>query len=182
MNTNRDRMDDAIDQVATRMTRADDNDAALAARIVASLPERVTWFDWLSQSWAPRLALIAIVVTAGWLVTRRDTSSLVKPEDRVARVEPMAPVVAPASPVENPEPLEPLAPVEPNPMEPLEPLEPLEPVEPRDHEYSLPAITAVAALSLDSLSSERLPEDAPLTVAPLAIADLPLTAETISPR
>jgi len=44
------------------------------------------------------------------------------------------------------------------------------------------ALGAVAALTFDSLAPNALAEDAPLTLAPLAIADLPLMAETISPR
>jgi hypothetical protein len=51
-----------------------------------------------------------------------------------------------------------------------------------DHERSLPSIAVVAALQLGSLAPVNLPEDAPLTLVPLAIADLPLTAESISPR
>jgi hypothetical protein len=37
-------------------------------------------------------------------------------------------------------------------------------------------------LSIDSLVPARLPEDAPLTLRPLAIEDLPLAAEPISPE
>ena len=65
MNTNhRDRLDDAIDHVVTRMVRVDENDA-LASQIINALPERASWFGWLFHSWAPRLAMIAIVVVAG---------------------------------------------------------------------------------------------------------------------
>jgi len=46
-----------------------------------------------------------------------------------------------------------------------------------DHEFSLPAMAKVAALAVDTLPPASLPEDAPLTVAPLAIAGLPLTAD-----
>ena len=35
------------------------------ARNHRALPERVTWFGWLFHSWAPRLAMIAVVVAAG---------------------------------------------------------------------------------------------------------------------
>ena len=46
MNTNRDRLDEAIDHVAARLTRVEDR-RALAARIVDALPERSPWFGWL---------------------------------------------------------------------------------------------------------------------------------------
>jgi len=67
---------------------------------------------------------------------------------------------------------------------PLERLEPLEPVElPKaDFEHSLPSIAAVAALQLEVIAPATLPEDATLTLEPLALADLPLTADPISPR
>jgi len=60
-------------------------------------------------------------------------------------------------------------------------VEPLE-VSRVDHERSLPALGAVTALAFDSLTPVSLPEDAPLTLKPLEIADLPLTADGVSPR
>ncbi len=51
-----------------------------------------------------------------------------------------------------------------------------------DFERSLPALPAASALSLESLAPVSLTEDAPLTLVPLAIADLPLTAENYSQR
>ena len=51
-----------------------------------------------------------------------------------------------------------------------------------DFDRSLEAIDALGALSLASVAPSVLPEDAPLTLPPLAIEELPLTAETISPR
>jgi hypothetical protein len=171
MNTERNRLDEAIDRVAARLTHVDE-DPALASRIVAALPERVSWFGWLFHSWAPRLALIVLVVASGWLWNRGTTPVTTTPLPAVARIQPVAvptTVVATAERV-------------PNRTKPVEPLVPVEPLEPADFEHSLPAIEAVAALSLDFLSPVSLPEDVPLTVAPLAIADLPLTAETISPR
>ena len=46
-----------------------------------------------------------------------------------------------------------------------------------DHEFSLPAIAAAAAMAIDPLAPANLAEDAPLTVESLQIADLPLTTE-----
>jgi hypothetical protein len=72
------------------------------------------------------------------------------------------------------------------PLEPLEPLELLEPLESsessEDFDRSLPAIVAMEALTIDALAPANLTEEAPLTLTPLAIADLPLTAESNSPR
>jgi hypothetical protein len=174
MKTQRDQLDDAIDAVTARMTHVDD-DPALASRIVAALPERVSWFGWLFHSWAPRLALVAVVVASGWLWNRVATPAVVTPLPAVARIQPVrmpTTVVATAAPEPN----------RTKPLEPLELLEPVAPSKPLDHERSLPPIEAPAALALVSLASVSLPEDAPLTLAPLAIADLPLTAESISPR
>ena len=72
---------------------------------------------------------------------------------------------------------------EPNRTMPLEHLEPLERMEPAaDFEFSLAAIAAPAALGVGSLSPAELPAEDALVIAPLAIADLALSAETISPR
>ena len=51
-----------------------------------------------------------------------------------------------------------------------------------DFERSLVAIAPPAVLSLKSVSPSELPGQGALAVEPLAIADLPLTAEAISPR
>src|SRR5436190_5678542 len=173
----RDRLEDAIDQVSAQMTRVAENDA-FAARILASLPERSTWFGWLMHSWAPRLAMIAIVVTVGIVWGNR----------RPRPIPPVASPLASRATVSRPTVLvAAIRELEPNRTKPVEPLEPVEPVEPLelasvDHDRSLPSIAAVATLSIEPLAPVSLPEDTPLTVTPLAIAELPLTAETISPR
>ena len=155
------------------MIRVEDNDA-LATHIINALPERVTWFGWLFHSWAPRLAMIAIVVTAGLVWSNR-------------RSQPMAPAALPmasAPTVSTPTALVVAArEVVPNRTKPVEPLELLEPLEPArvDHERSLPPIAAVAALDIDSLIPTSLPEDAPLTLQPLVIADLPLASVSTPP-
>jgi hypothetical protein len=173
MNTNRDRLDESIDHVASRMTRVEQNDA-FASQIINALPERVTWFGWLTHSWAPRLAMIAVVIAAGILWSNRgshESSSGPSPiaGQPIAAFTPLVASVREAAP---------------NRTMPLERVERLEPMELSnvDFDRSLPAIVAMNALQLDSLAPVSLPEDAALTLLPLAIEDLPLTAETISPR
>ena len=63
MNTQREHLDDAIDAVAARMTRVEENDA-LATRILASLPDR-------SQCTGGRRGCHHAVLAIG--VTRRST-------------------------------------------------------------------------------------------------------------
>jgi hypothetical protein len=172
----RDHLDEAIDQVAARLTRVDENDA-LAAQIISALPERLSWFGWLSHSWAPRLAMIAIVVAAGivWGNRREVSTPIALP---LASTQPVTTPIALVASVRE------AAPNRTMPLERLERLEPLEPLQPArsDFDRSLPAIAAMSPLELESLAPVSLPEDAPLTLAPLTIADLPLAAETISPR
>ena len=175
MTTHRDHLDEAIDAVAARLTRVADNDA-LAARIVDALPERSIWHGWLWQSWAPRLAVIAVVVVAGvmWMNREHDVTPGAPP---LASVRPDAPVVEFVAAVRE------LEPNRTQPLEPLEPVEPLEPSVPRsDFERALPAIDTLSSLELDALAPARLAEDAPLTVAPLSLADLPLAPEPDSQR
>ena len=167
-----DRLDQAIDQVAQRLTRVEDN-AALAAQIINALPERVTWFGWLFHSWAPRLAVIAVVVVSGIVWgSRREAST--------PSASPLAssqPLIAPTALVAS------VREAEPNRTMPLERVESLEPLEPAraDFERSLAAIAPPAALSLKAVAPSQLPGQGALAVEPLVIADLPLTAENISP-
>ena len=107
----------------------------------------------------------------------RDGAQVVQP---LAFSQPLAsPVTFVATVSEFLEPLEPL--------EALDRLEPLDRVEPAgagpraDFEFSLPPIEAVASLELEAIAPASLAEDAPLTLQPLAIVDLP-TAEANSPR
>jgi hypothetical protein len=182
---NGDGLDRAIDRVAAQLTHVDD-DPGLASRIADSLPERQTWQGWLSHSWVPRLAALAVIVTASVLWSEREPDparSIAPPIASVERVGTHAGVMFAAT-------IEPLGtqPLEPVGTQRLEPVEPLEPVDPSDlrraadFDRSLPPIEAVAALELDSLMPAGLPEDAPLTVEPLATVDLPLSAEFIPPR
>lgn len=160
-----DHLDEAIDHVAQRLTHVDE-DAQFKARIIAALPERVTWFGWLTHSWAPRLAMMAIV--AGALTF----SSIALPRSAGRRhTTEVSPAVKPlASVVDSnwPElvaaiPREPLAPNRTVPLEPLEPMEPMEPVEPFD---GLPSLQVEGSLAVSSI----------------VIADLPLTVESFPQR
>jgi len=159
------KLDDAIDQVAKQLTHVDE-DAALAARIVAALPDRPTWFGWLIGSWTPRFAMIALIIATGVFLNRAPKSVASIPGTLIAGS--FAPVTFVAS--VNPEPPRTM------PLEHLERVKPLEPldVEKPDHQFSLPSLASVAALSMKSLSPDALPEEGALSIAPLAIADLAL--------
>jgi len=175
MTTERDKLDAAIDQVAARMTAVHE-DADLTTRLVATLPDRSMFGGWLFQSWAPRLAVIAIVAIGAALwnqngVQRPSPSPASKVSDTPAALVAFAPVVVPNRPRTRP-------------LEPLEPLERLEPSEVvrADHERSLPVIEAMTALGMSSLAPGDLPVSEALTLAPIEIAELPMTAENFSPR
>ena len=176
MSTKRDHLDDAIDAAVSLMVRTE-SDEAFAAQIINGLPARSMWDGWLFQSWAPRIAMIAVIVAAGIIWDARgsrESNAVIEP---LAFSQPLsAPVTFVAAARER---------LERNRTMPLEHLELLEPVEPvpstADFEFSLPGIEAVAALQVDPVAPASLSEDAPLTLAPLAIADLPM-AENISPR
>jgi hypothetical protein len=159
--------DTAIDAVAKQLTRVEP-DPHLSARIAASLPDRSPWaLGW----WAPRLAALAIVVAAG-IVWGNGTEQVSTPtaSPLVSTQSANSPIALMASVRE----------AEPNRTRPLEPVEPLEPLHlVSDFDRALPAIEALASLELDALSPASLPEDAPLTVAPLAMTDLALTPDPV---
>ena len=165
-------LDDAIDAVAKQLTRVDD-DPHLASRIAASLPDRSrSMFGW----WAPRLAMIAVAVAAATVWgTRgpRDSTSVMQP---LAYSQPLASPVTFVAAVNERLDRRAIS------VERLEPLELPEPAAPgADFEFSLPPIEAVASLELEAIAPASLAEDAPLTLQPLAIVDLPM-AESNSPR
>ena len=170
----RDRLDAAIDRVTARLTHVDD-DPVFVSRVVFALPERVSWFGWLFHSWAPRLAMIAVVVAAATLVYRSAPSPMAPAGNQPIAASPLA-----HAPAEFAVAVAPAA-VRTLPLERLEPLEPLQP--PRsDHEFSLPAVDGPVALGIAPLEPKDLPAEEALSLAPLAIADLPMTAETFPPR
>lgn len=173
MNTDRDQLDDAMDHVVARMVRIEEDDT-LASRIVSALPERNTWFGWLSHSWAPRLAMIAMVVAVGLVWGNRGQIENAPIEPPLASAQPMTALAPLVASVREAEPDRTM------PLEHLEPVEPMELV--NDFERSLDAIAAPDALVLQSLAPPSLTEDAPLTLEPLVIADLPMTAESLPPR
>ena len=172
MNTTRDLLDDKIDAVAARLTHVDD-DPAMVSRIVNTLPERSAWpLHWLM----PRLAITAALLAASTLVVLRpfdDRSTIVLRSAVLSSAVEMAAAVpehrtAPALNVRRTF-------VERSQNE-------RGTIDVPDFEHSLPSIAAVAALQLEVIAPATLPEDAPLTLKPLEIADLPLTADSFSPR
>jgi hypothetical protein len=175
MNTNPDRLDDAIDAVAARMTNVTEENG-LAMRIADALPERSQWlpFAWISRIAIGALATGAIILV---LPTFDDGSTTVlRTDDAVA-----VPIVE--QPADDLRTL-----VEPRQIvrrtsesRPLNLRRTTDDVERPDHERSLAPIESAAALDIAALTPAMLPEDAPLTVESLQIADLPLTAE-FSPR
>jgi hypothetical protein len=172
--THRDHLDDAIERVGARLTRVEQDDELLA-RIVARLPRRSSSLGWLLGAWAPRLAIVALgaIAITGVLAPLEDPSTAVLRTENAN-----LPTVQLRASIE---------PVVPNRTKPLERLEPPERPEPlvqvtvADHEFALPAIAAVAPLALDNLMPASMSAAAPLTLAPLAIVELPLTAD-FSPR
>lgn len=176
------RLDDAIDQVASRMTHVGE-DSMLAARIVSALPERSAWsWRWLM----PRLAITAALVMATTAVVLRmfgdpgvgpakaghhSSNSVAPAQSGHPALGTPAETNVTATPVDVP------------PVTVASAFRRTRPGQPDvvsdqpDHDFSLSAIEAVAALDVDALAPSRLPEDALLTIELLVIADLPLTAE-----
>ena len=170
MNTNQD-LNTAINHVATRMVAVAD-DPGMVTRIVAALPERSSRLGWLMPQFAA-LSAIAIVAVV-WSTRERPTVLPVLPSSDVAAIA-LPPVIAAR---------EPGTAVRTMPVEPMEPMEPMEPVDPSrsDFERALPAIEALSALTMSDLTPRELPAADALSLAPLEIGELPLTAETISPN
>ncbi len=172
-----DRLDDAIDVVAARLTKvADDED--FAQRITSRLPERPGWSLW---GLMPRVALgaivLAYVLTTVLTNVRRsfdDRSTIGQSNDR-PNASLNDRVNAPSNDRVNASSNVRRTSVERSSNDRAND-------RPNDFDGSLPALAAASALRLESLAPVTLTEDAPLTLLPLTIADLPLTAETISPR
>ena len=175
MNTNRVDLDDAIDRVAKRLTHVED-DAVFASRVIASLPERTTWFGWLTHAWAPRLAMIAMIVVAAVLWNNRRRTESPAGSQLLASV----PTVSEPSTFVASASREPLAPLRTRLLGPLEPVEPLEPRS--DFDRSLPAVVSPVAIDVASLKTGALPAEDSLSLPSLVVADLPLTAETFPQR
>jgi hypothetical protein len=166
-----DHLDDAIDSVAARLTKVTEDDA-LASRILASLPERSAWsLRWL----IPRLAMTAALGIGVALVVRRPFDD--RSTDVLRTENARTPFVEFRAVVERTS-VEPLQIVRRTIVERSE----NDRRTTADHERSLGAIAAPASLALGALAPSDLPGQGVLVVAPLAIEELPLTAETISPR
>ena len=164
----RDPIDIAIDQVTARMVQVRE-DEDLALRIAAALPERSSRFRWL----IPQFAAVAAFAIAAVVWTTRDTATpSLLPSSDVVEVMALPTTVSA---------VEPGTALRTQPLELLEPLEPLEPVE-GDHDRSLPAIDVVTALTVSDVAPVELPATPALTLAPIEITDLPLTAESFPPR
>jgi hypothetical protein len=133
--------DRAIDAVAKGMTHGAD-DPLLAARIVASLPERTTWPGWWMPRFAGLAALFVVAASSMLLINRQPAPAL--------------PALLPATSGFMVAAL----PSAPAPLglgtKPLELLEPLEPVKP-DHEYSLPALAVETLIEPARLAIVDLP-------------------------
>ena len=174
MNTQRDHLDEAIDHVATRLTHVDE-DAQFASRVIAALPERVTWFGWLTHAWAPRLAMLAIVA-GGFAIWNARHTTAVTPS-----AQPLASVVntnwPPLAVSIHSEGVVSVA----NTM-PVAGVAATATVDRADHEFSLPPVSAPATVEIAALSPAALPAEGTLTLAPIVIADLPLTAESFPQR
>jgi hypothetical protein len=164
----KDPIDTAIDQVSARMVQVRE-DEDLALRIAAALPARSTRFSWL----IPQFAAIAAFAIAAVVWTMRDPApTSLLPSSEVAALVVVPSTVAAIAPGTG---------IRTMPLEPLEHLELLEPLD-GDHERSLPAIDALAALVVSDVTPDALPGSPALTLAPIEIADLPMTAESFSPR
>lgn len=160
------KLDTAIDQVARRLVAVPD-DAELAARIVASLPERSPRWWWLMPQFAALGAIVLAV--AVWASRDRDVPAL---EPLVARMEALIAV--------SPTVIE-LKPELPR-TRLLEPLEPLEALGSVDFDRSLSPVAAPSPLDVPALQTEDITAPEPLHIAPIELADLPLSGAPSSPQ
>jgi len=168
----RDQLDHAIDQVAARLTHVT-NDEGLALLIIETLPERPTWsLYWLM----PRLAITAGIAAIAITVVLRTF------DDRSTEVLRSAvlssPAVQPARVPEHRTDVEPTQILRRTIVERSQ----NDRRTIQDFERSLAAVAAPDALILELLSPASLPAEDALAIAPLAIVDLALTAESFPPR
>lgn len=175
MNTDRDRLDEAIDRIAARMTTLED-DTALAARIAAALPERRFGLTWILAGWAPRLAVLAMAAIAITLVLRTFYDGSTK----VLRTERASAALSIVEPLSNKR----RTLVEPPVIERRTFVElslnrrgTTVAGDLADHERSLPPIEPIAGLAVDALTPSELALEPVLVPAPLMIADLPLSSD-----
>ena len=179
----RDHLDDAIDHVASRMTQVEENDA-LASQIVNALPERSGW----SMRWLmPRLAITAVLAAVAIAVVLRTfgggSTDVLRTFDGRSTIVPRTnwialAVTAPEHRTDD----EPTLNVRRTLVEPLSNDPRTTPADAPDFDRSLAPVAAPDALVLPSLAPDALEASEGLMVKPLAIADLPLTADANSPR
>ena len=178
MNTNDDgakvdRLDGAIDQVAARMVAVRDN-PEIMMRIVSALPERSSRLGWLM----PRLAALSAIAIAAVVWSTRERPA-VAPLSSSAEIATVAAFPGGIAAREPGIPREPGTVVRTMPSKPLGATELLS--SGSDFDRSLPALEALNALELAVIEPRELPATETLTLAPIDIGELPLTAETISP-
>lgn len=168
---NREHLDEAIDRVAARLTHVDD-DPAFASRIVAALPERSAWlpYGWVSRFALGALAALTLAVGTAVVVLRpfhEGSTIVLRTENARTPIVGLARTVsveAPGTPI-----VERLQDRRRTNVERT--------TKPLDFERSLLALPAPEALGVGSLAPDSLPVEDALAIAPLAVADLPLTAE-----
>ena len=172
-------LDDAIDAVSRRMVDVPD-DADLARRIEQSLPDRESTARWLM----PRLALVSAAAVALVVWTTRERPVPTLPVLPSIAVNPLAPPVAlvPSAAAREPAPAPEPEPARTPLLVLVEPLEHVEPWGASDHERSLPPIAGPAAIPMSELATTTLPATPSLVLAPIEIADLPMTTESFISR
>jgi hypothetical protein len=169
---NSDRLDQAIDQVAARLTRVDD-DPGFASRIAEALPERRSRVRWLI---APALAGLAAFVLAVIQTNVPDRPPASIPESVPAAIrKDVQAMVQTAVPEKLPSNVRRRA--RSNDGTNIRATD-----RSSDHEFSLAPIDRPGDLVIGSVAPRSLVPELPLNVEPLEIADLPVTSELFSPR
>ena len=180
----RDALDTAIDHVTARMLAVPD-DREVTLRILAALPDRSSPVRWLLPRFAP---IGAIAIAALVWTTRTGPVPLIatRPSAAVGGMSGLANAVAADEPLESASARNSAGELrrdhavaafgrEGGPLEPLAPLEPLLFV--ADHDRALPAIEALAALSVDEVAPTSIAASPLLSLAPIEIVELPMTAD-----
>lgn len=165
----RDRLDAAIDQVASRLVAVPD-DGEMTLRIVSVLPERTSRLRWL----IPQFAAIG-ALAIGALVWATRTPPLPAPlaSSSLGPMARLANVVVANGPETG-------AGVSAIPLRRLQSLEPWR--NGSDHERSLAPIEAATAFVMPPIMPPEIPATELLTIAPIDIGELPMTAESFSQR
>ncbi len=168
----RDHLDTAIDQVTARMVAVPD-DREVTLRILAALPDRPSRARWLLPQCA---AIGAMAIAALVWTTRTGPVPLIatRPSAAVAGMSGLANAVAAHEPGTA---FTTRTAVRTLPLEPQQPLAPLEWFPERDHDRALPAIEALNALTVDEVSPTSIAASPLLSLAPIEVVELPMTAD-----